>query len=72
MRAVGSAESTSSSKARGDLADSLAETDPDQTAERLRKQLSDMRRGLRSESNPTARFVEVRLTSIASGLTGWL
>jgi len=34
------------------------ETDPDQAAEKFWKQLGDMRRGLRSESNPTAKFIE--------------
>jgi DNA-binding SARP family transcriptional activator len=34
------------------------ETDPDQASEKFWKQLGDMRRGLRSESNPTAKFVE--------------
>lgn len=34
------------------------ETDPDRAAEKFWKQLGDMRRGLRSESNPTAKFVE--------------
>lgn len=34
------------------------ETDPDRATEKFWKQLGDMRRGLRSEPNPTAKFVE--------------